>query len=289
MEKSKNIGVLFIVSTPIGNLSDITLRALETLKSVDIIAAEDTRVTKRLLSTYKISASIISYREQNRQRATKHIIEILESGKCAALVTDAGTPGISDPGDYLVAMCIEAGFHVVPIPGPSAVLAALSVSGFFTGRFIFLGFLPRKGKKRESAISCIMNDEAASVIYESPKRTRETLGDILKSVGDRRVVLCRELTKVYEEIIRGRISEVIQRIGERDELLGEVVIVIEGTAAKEKSCIDENVIKKETIRVISENPGIKTKDAARIVSKTLGIPIKTAYNEINVIKKEKLQ
>ncbi len=285
MEKNKKVGTLFVVSTPIGNLKDITLRAIETLRAADIIAGEDTRITKRLMSAHGISGQLISYREHNRQRAGRDIIEALHQGKDAALVTDAGTPGVSDPGQYLIAGCIDEAIDVVSIPGPSSVIAALSISGLGTDRFVFFGFLPRKGKKRQAVFSELAAETKTAVIFESPLRVGGTLAELRDRVGDRKAALCREMTKMHEEVIRGRISDIIDVIGKRSRLPGEMVIVLAGrdeTAA----AVDNDTIKREATAAIADNPGKRAKELAALVSGRLGVPSSVVYKEIIKIRKK---
>lgn len=216
-------GKLFIVATPIGNLSDITFRAIKTLKSVDYIACEDTRVTSKLLSRYEIKKPMISYFQHSKVAKSDKLISLLSKGNNIALVTDAGTPGISDPGQRLIEEATRAKIEVVPIPGPSAVTTALSVSGFPTDEFIFVGFLPHK-KGRQTKLKELSQESRTIVLYESPYRIKRLLNEILEFCGDREIVITRELTKKFEEIYRGKISEVILKIKEK----GEFVIVIQG-------------------------------------------------------------
>jgi 16S rRNA (cytidine1402-2'-O)-methyltransferase len=279
MKKSKKTGTLFVISTPIGNLRDITLRAIDTLESVDLIACEDTRVTKRLLGVHGISRALISYREQNRERAGRAIIEALEEGRDTALVTDAGTPGISDPGQHLIASCIDRGIDVIPIPGPSSVTAALAVSGFVSDRFVFFGFLPRSGKKRQTALSEIASETKTAVIFESPPRVGRTLKDLHDRIGDRRAALCRELTKIYEEVMRGRISEIIELVEKKDRLRGEMVIVLAGREEVD-TAPDPEAVRNEVLTAMAQNPGKRAKELAALVSERLGVPSSLVYNEI---------
>ena len=220
----ENKGTLYIVSTPIGNLKDITFRAIDTLKLVTFIAAEDTRHTKNLLNHYNIDTKMISYFEHNRVRRIPKIIGLLESGTDIALVTDAGTPGISDPAYKLIRSAIRNNIRVIPIPGPSAVLAALVASGLPTDRFLFVGFLPPK-KGRRTKLSDLASHEATLIFYENPKRVVKTLSDIAAFLGDRPAVVCRELTKLHEEIIRGTVSEVLSYFSQESPR-GECVIMI---------------------------------------------------------------
>ena len=202
-------GKLYIVSTPIGNLSDITLRAIETLKAVDLIAAEDTRHTKILLDRYAIKAPTTSYFEYNKVRKTEYLLKLLKEGKSVALVSDAGTPGISDPGWKIIRSCIDSAIPVVPIPGPSGFVAALTVSGKPTDKFTFEGFLSPKPGKRKHQLQKLKDEGRTAVLYESPHRIVKLLADILEIYGDVDVVLARELTKVFEEVRREKVSSSI--------------------------------------------------------------------------------
>jgi len=224
-------GTLYVVSTPIGNREDITLRALRILKEVDLIAAEDTRHTGLLLRHFGIQTPLTSYFEGNELRKKEFILSKLKEGNRIALVSDAGTPGISDPGFRLIQTLIENQIPVVPVPGPSAVIAALSVSGLPTDAFLFKGFLPHKSKKRKDLLKQLEEVRETLILYESPHRLSETLKDIFETLGDRQMVLTRELTKVFEEVLRGKVSEIRNQIGER-KLRGEMTLVISGKARK---------------------------------------------------------
>ncbi len=224
-------GMLYIVSTPIGNLEDITLRALRILKEVDLIAAEDTRRTGLLLKHFGIESPLTSYFEGNEFKKREFILAKLKEGKSVALVSDAGTPGISDPGFRLIQLAVENQIPTIPIPGVSAAITALSVSGLPTDAFLFKGFLPHKSKKRRDLLQELEGVRETLIFYESPHRISETLGDVLEILGDREVVLTRELTKVYEEIIRGRAGEILKQIGDK-KLKGEITLVIEGKTRK---------------------------------------------------------
>ena len=218
------IGVLYIVSTPIGNLEDITLRALRILKEISLIAAEDTRLTRKLLTHYNISTSTVSYYEHNRFARIPKIIDHLNTGKDVAVVTDAGTPGISDPAYKLIRAAIESGSRIEAIPGPSASITALTASGLPTDRFIFEGFLPHK-KGRKAKLTRLSAIEATVIFYESPKRIVRTLKDILEFMGDRPAVIGRELTKLHEEMIRGNVSKLLSHFTQKTPR-GEFVIMI---------------------------------------------------------------
>jgi len=224
-------GTLYVVSTPIGNMEDITLRALRILKEVDLIAAEDTRRAGLLLKHFGIETPLTSYFEGNELKKREFILEKLKEGKNVALVSDAGTPGVSDPGFRLIQLAIENQLPIVPIPGSSAVITALSVSGLPTDAFLFRGFLPHKSKKRKDLLKELENVRETLIFYESPHRISETLCDILEILGDREIVLTRELTKAYEEIIRGKVSEIQNQVGDR-ALKGEITLVISGKTRK---------------------------------------------------------
>jgi 16S rRNA (cytidine1402-2'-O)-methyltransferase len=224
-------GVLYVIATPIGNLEDITLRALRILKEADLIAAEDTRHTGLLLRHFGIQTAMTSYFEGNELKKREAILSRLQEGHAVALVSDAGTPGISDPGFRLVELAIRNDIPVVPIPGPAAVIAALSVSGLPTDAFVFKGFLPHKSKKRKDLFRDLEEMRETLIFYESPHRISETLAEILDVLGDREIVLTRELTKVFEEILRGRVSEVLQRIEGR-QLKGEITLLVSGKTRK---------------------------------------------------------
>ena len=219
-------GALFVCATPIGNLDDVTHRLLATLKSVDLIAAEDTRVTRKLTARFEIRTAIISYHAHSSSKKTNEIIDALQSGKSIALVTDAGTPGISDPGEPLIQAAIATGIKIVPIPGPSAAITALSVSGFPTSEFTFIGFLPRKAGKKRKLLEKLKAEGRTMVFYESPHRILKTLDEILATLGEVEVCVCRELTKKFEEIYRGKISQVKNKIRPQGEFT--VVISAEG-------------------------------------------------------------
>jgi 16S rRNA (cytidine1402-2'-O)-methyltransferase len=224
-------GTLYIVSTPIGNREDITLRALRILKEVDLIAAEDTRHTGLLLRHYGIQKPLTSYFEGNELKKRDFILSKLKQGDRIALVSDAGTPGISDPGFRLIQLAIENQIPVVPIPGPSAVIAALSVSGLPSDAFLFRGFLPHKMKKRKDLLKELEDARETLIFYESPHRISETLRDIYEVLGDREIVLTRELTKIYEEVLRGKVTEIQSQIGGR-KLKGEISLLVSGKVRK---------------------------------------------------------
>jgi 16S rRNA (cytidine1402-2'-O)-methyltransferase len=220
-------GTLYLVGTPIGNLGDITDRARETLRSVDLIAAEDTRRTGRLLQRFGIKAKTVSLFEGNERMRTEELLVELREGSDVAVVTDAGMPGVSDPGFRLVRACAREGIAVRVVPGPSAVIAALVVSGLPSDRWVFEGFLPRKVGERRARLRAMRHDPRTVVLFESPHRVATLFRDVLVELGDRQVALARELTKLHEEVVRGRTSEVLATLADH-ELKGEVVVVLEG-------------------------------------------------------------
>ena len=221
-------GTLYVVSTPIGNLDDITHRALRILKAVTIIAAEDTRHTKQLCNHFGIETALTSYHDFNKEAKTAVLLERLRSGVDVALVSDAGTPVISDPGYFLITQCIQAGIDVVPIPGPSAILAALAASGLPSDVFQFEGFLPRKAGARAKRIADLRQAHGSLIFFESPHRIEKLLAALLEGLGNRRTVLARELTKKFEEFRRGTLEELLQSVRDRPPK-GEITVVVEGT------------------------------------------------------------
>jgi 16S rRNA (cytidine1402-2'-O)-methyltransferase len=227
-------GKLFLVATPIGNLEDITLRAVRVLRNVGLIAAEDTRRTAKLLARYKIRKSMISYHDFNKQRVAPGLVKKMADGDDIALVSDAGSPGISDPGFHLINLAIASGIEIVPIPGPSSVLCALQVSGLPTDSFSFEGFLPRKKGKRKARLESLAGVTGTLVFFESPNRLAATVSELLGEFGDRRVAVCRELTKVYEEVLRTTLSGAADALAGRT-VKGEVVLVVEGKRRPKKA------------------------------------------------------
>ena len=223
------MGKLFVVATPIGNLEDITYRAVRILSEVDLIAAEDTRQSKILLTRYNINTPLTSYHKFNIKSKTDYIINLLKEGKNIALISDAGMPGISDPGYELIRAAITGEIIVEPIPGPSAAITALAVSGLPTDRFVFEGFLPKKPGKKTKKLKELKDEKGSIIIYESPYRLVKTLGDIKEVLGEREVAVCRELTKKFEEIVRGKAGEVLEKFKDR-KVKGEVVVVVSGSS-----------------------------------------------------------
>lgn len=254
-------GKLFLCPTPIGNLRDVTLRVLDTLKEVDLVAAENMRRARFLLAKYDIRKPVVSYREENRVSASKRIIELIENGSDVALVSDAGTPGISDPGYYLVVECIDSDIDVISLPGPNAVICALTSSGLPTRRFAFEGFPPRRDGERIRWLQKISQEERTLIFYESPRRLERTLVEMAEIFGSRRVAVGRELTKIHEEMIRGEIKDVLQRI-EESSPRGEIVIVVEGAKPRSDVSLEEAV---EEVKLLRSH-GVSFKEAVSMVS-----------------------
>ncbi len=276
------MGTLFVVGTPIGNMDDITYRQLETLKNVDFIAAEDTRVTLKLLNRYDIKKTLISYNGHNSGNTAESIANRIENGENAAIVTDAGMPCISDPGEILVKICAERGIDIKVVPGPSAVISAIAISGLNTARFSFEGFLSVNKKQRYDHLECIKNDTRTLVFYEAPHKLRNTLEDFLKYFGNRRISLCRELTKVYEEVLRMTISEAISYYESKNPK-GEYVLVVEG--AEEKKAMEELTLNQavELVKNLIAD-GMKSSEACKKIAKETKFSKSILYAEL--LKKE---
>ncbi|NKB20383.1 MAG: 16S rRNA (cytidine(1402)-2'-O)-methyltransferase [Alphaproteobacteria bacterium] len=263
---------LHIVATPIGNLSDITLRAIAVLCAADAIACEDTRVTGKLKSEFGLTAQLIPYHEHNAERATPALIERLNSGEIVALVSDAGTPLVSDPGYRLVNAALDSGIKVIPVPGASAPLAALSVSGLPTDRFIFEGFLPTKTAARRKALEQASSVKATLVFFESPKRLAKSLADMAEILGNRDAVIAREITKRFEEMTRGPLSDLAMQIGNATPPKGEVTIVVGPPGKVDTPSDDEiNGLLKDALTHLS------VKDAASAVAESTGLKRRALY------------
>ncbi len=267
---------LYIVSTPIGNLEDITLRALNILKEVDLIACEDTRTSKKLLSRYQIQKPLTSYHEHNEVEKAKELLSILQEGKSIALVTDAGTPGVSDPGFRVVKLASENGIPVFSIPGASACVAALSVSGLPTSAFTFLGFPPRQKKRLIEYLQRLKDYPETLIFYESPKRVVKTLQAMLEVLGERNASISREITKIYEETLRGSLSEIVTTFESRDNLKGEFVLVIEGNT-QDKAEFDSDTI--DDLLLYLKKDGSSLKDAVMQVATDSGISKSEIYKK----------
>lgn len=272
---------LYVVATPIGNLEDMTFRAVKILQTVDVIAAEDTRHTGRLLQHFQIKTPQVSYHEHNRSSRIPELLEELSNGKAIALVTDAGVPGISDPGYELVKVCIEAGIPVVPIPGANAAITALSAAGLPTDRFVFEGFLSAKGQQRRSHLESLETESRTLIFYESPHRLRETLQDFAEIFGtSRQIVLARELTKLYEEFWRGTIEEAIAHYSQR-EPQGEYTLLVAGTPPTQPQ-LSEEELKAELLKIMSQ--GISRSQASRQLAKVTSLPRRQLYQLALAIK-----
>lgn len=292
-------GNLFLVATPIGNLGDITLRALETLRNVDIIAAEDTRRTRKLLSYFDIHKPLVSYHEHNARTSGNDLLEKIACGRNVALVTDAGTPCVSDPGKLLVQAALERGIEPVAIPGPTALISALVVSGLSSQPFVFLGFAPVKGVERRRFFQASSSFEMTLILYESPKRLLKTLKDISQIWGDRKIAVARELTKMHEEIFRGRISEALLYFA--GEVRGEIVLVVEG-AVHEVAGIESTVVLenadlpgvnsppeacawKQELEILLRT-GLSAKEAVQTIVRRFDLPRRLIYQTALEMKKQ---
>ena len=287
MDKNKTRGILYICGTPIGNLEDITIRVLNILKEVKLIAAEDTRHTKKLLIHYQVNTKVTSYHEYNKFKKAPYLVEILKNGQDIALVSDAGMPGISDPGYVLINLALNNNIKIIPIPGVSALITALVVSGLPTDKFVFEGFLPRKIKERKRYFKSIKNEERTIIFYETPHRLKRALKDMVEILGDRKIVIARELTKKYEEIIRGKLNLVLSEMNTK-EIKGEITLVVQGGIKKKGNdtidflkdeCIMEKYLKK------LKNQGYSNKDIIKITQEKLNIPKNLIYKKLLEMKK----
>jgi 16S rRNA (cytidine1402-2'-O)-methyltransferase len=271
---------LYLVATPIGNLEDITLRALRVLKEVDLIACEDTRQTLKLLGHYGIKTRLVSYHEHNEMTKASELVVDLEGGAKIALVTDAGMPGISDPGFRLIALAIRHHVPVIPIPGASAFLAALVASGLPTDSFRFSGFLPAKAGQRRKLLESVKDTPRTQVFYEAPHRLLETLADVVEVLGsDRHVVVAREVTKIHEEFLRGRAKEVLQRLKARGDVKGEITLLIARAEEGAPAAASEAVSVAQRVREIMAEEKADEKAALKKVAKERGIGKSEAYRE----------
>ena len=281
MNDSKNQvrgGMLYLVATPIGNLSDLSERALKILSEVDFIAAEDTRNSLRLLTHFGISKPMVSYHEHNRRERGEEIVRRLSAGESCALVTDAGTPAISDPGEDLVALCADRGIPVTSVPGACAMITALTLSGLPTARFVFEGFLPVSGRERKERLAALEKEVRTFILHEAPHKLRTTLADLEKTLGgERRIALCRELTKLNEEILRTTLADAVAYYAER-EPRGEYVLVIEGgtNTPKAEQAVPFLTVEQALAYYVGE--GMSRNDAVKATAKAMGLSRKEVYD-----------
>lgn len=275
-------GKLFLCATPIGNLEDITFRVLRTLKEVDLIAAEDTRNSMKLLNHFDIHTPMTSYHEYNKIDKARTLIEKMQQGQNIALITDAGTPGISDPGEELVAMCYESGIEVTSLPGPAACITALTLSGLSTRRFAFEAFLPSDKKERRAVLGELKDETRTIILYEAPHRLVKTLIELYEALGNRRITLCRELTKRYETAFRSTMKELLAYYG-KEEPKGECVLVIEGRSRKEmeeEAQQEWSAMPLQEHMAYYENQGIARKEAMKLVAKDRGVGKRDIYQQL---------
>lgn len=286
-EREKEKGILYLVPTPIGNLEDMTFRAIRLMKEADLIAAEDTRNTKKLCNYFEIETPVTSYHEHNKESSGHKLVEKLKEGAKIALVSDAGMPTISDPGTELVAEAIAAGLTVVPLPGANAALTALIASGIQPQPFYYYGFLERSKKDKRKELEQLAKHAATLILYESPHRLKETLALMLEGLGDRRIVLCRELTKKYEEFLRGTISEVIEW-AESGEVRGEFVLIVEGASSDslelEETLWWERLSLTEHVEHYISNENKNSKDAIKQTAVDRGLQKREVYQAYHIEK-----
>jgi 16S rRNA (cytidine1402-2'-O)-methyltransferase len=269
---------LYLVATPIGNLEDITLRALRILRTADLIACEDTRQTQKLLNHFNIPAKTISYHQHNELSRSEDLLATLREGGCVALVSDAGMPGISDPGTAIVNAAIAAGINIFPVPGPNAALSALTASGLDTEKFLFLGFLPPRNGERRSLLETYAREQSTLIFYEAPHRILGTLADIESAMGpSRRIVLARELTKLHEEFLRGTVTEIRTALSTRDRQRGEMVLLI-AAASPEEPTTKPGSINDRINQLAAE--GIEEKDALKQIARERNLSKSEAYREL---------
>ena len=270
-------GTLYLVATPIGNLADLSERALKVLSEVDFVAAEDTRNSGLLLSRFGISEPFVSYYEHNKRERGEYIVSRLKNGESCALVTDAGMPAISDPGEDIVRLCAEVGVPVTAVPGCCAAVTALALSALATGRFAFEGFITTNRHDRRERLTALKYEERTMIFYEAPHKLRQTLDDILEFMGDRKITLCREMTKLNEEIIRTTVSEAVELYREKNPK-GEYVLVLEGGIKEDKA--DEFPADPEEHVKMYESQGMKRMDAIKAAAKDRGVSKGVLYKEL---------
>jgi len=271
-------GCLYLVATPIGNLEDITVRAIRILKEADLVACEDTRQTQKLLNHYGIRKEMVSYHEHNELTRSPELVIELEQGAQIALVSDAGTPGISDPGHRLVTLCLRHHIPVVPIPGPAALVAALAASGLPTEEFLFVGFLPARAGARRKALDALKTEPRTLIFYEAPHRVVETLADALEILGARPAVVAREVTKIHEEFLRGPLAEVLESARKRAPR-GEITLLI-GPGDPQAQQVDVSVSLKERVAQLEAEGGVDRKAALKQAARERGLGKREAYKQL---------
>jgi len=271
-------GTLYVVATPIGNLGDITYRAVQILNQVNLIACEDTRHTHKLLHHYGINTKTISYHEHNEHQRALELLELIKNGNDIAVVSDAGTPTVSDPGFRIVQAAAASGISVVPIPGPSAVITALTVAGLPTDEFLFVGFLPSKATARRNKLKQLVSVEATLILYEAPHRLAATLKDAASILGDRLAVVARELTKLHEQFRRGRLSELAQHYGAEETPRGEIVLLVDGNAIEPAITSSESSVSDVVARLESE--GLDHRVALKRAARELGLSRAEVYRQL---------
>ena len=284
MAEQRNQGTLYVVATPIGNLEDITYRAVRVLREADLIACEDTRHTAKLLTHYGIEKPTVSYHEHNEAARAEELVEKLEQGLNVAQVSDAGMPGISDPGYRVIRLAIERGIQVVPVPGASAVIAALAASGLATDSFQFLGFLPARSGERRTMLESLRAAEQTTVLYEAPHRVVETMRDVVEILGaERPVVIARELTKIHEEFLRGSAAAVLKKLEQR-EVKGEITLLI-GKAEGKVQRAEKDIAAR--LQQIMREQQIDENAALKVVAKEMGVSKSEAYRELQRVRKKR--
>lgn len=271
-------GTLYIVSTPIGNLQDISSRAIQILKSADLIACEDSRHSKKLLSHFGINTPLTSYHEHNELSKSQKLIEDLKEGKNIALVTDAGTPCVSDPGYRIVNLAVKNSIKIVPVPGASSVLAAIAASGLPSDKFLFLGFLPKTKTQVEKLSEQYINEPYTLIFFESPKRIKKSLNYLVRYFGDREAALARELTKMHEEIVYGTVKEISENYEVRDSIKGELTLIVKGSEGDTEDSLDKSkeLISKR-LKTLN-NLGLSLKDSVKVVCENFNVSKKTVYD-----------
>jgi 16S rRNA (cytidine1402-2'-O)-methyltransferase len=279
-------GVLYIVATPIGNREDITVRALKILRDVDLIAAEDTRKSGKLLSHYRIKNHLVSYHEHNEKRRTPELIGQLLEGTSIALVSNAGTPCVSDPGYRLVAAAVANKIPVIPLPGPSAVMTAVSAAGLATDSFVFIGFAPKKKGKRMKLLAELAVEPRALIFFESPRRILTFLEEVVSYIGDRPAVLAREMTKLHAEFIRGSVSEILETLDAKPEIKGECTLLV-GGCQKEKA-VGRTLVKAEITTALEKQKG-GVSDIAKTIAQKYGLSKKEVYEMALAVRGQKIE